>query len=92
MGKYSVILLFLLVSLVVGSCQQKRVIPAPKELPVHLQGTVNQHSPTVFDSVEIRAFFQVYPNLAKYAGDVSLIYGKYNFQTLWRGESGVIEY
>jgi len=92
MGKYSVILLFLLVSLVVGSCQQKRVIPAPKELPVHLQGTVNQHSPTVFDSVEVRAFFQVYPNLAKYAGDVSLIYRKYNFHTIWLDENGVIEF
>jgi len=92
MGKYPLLVLILLISIAIGSCQQKKVIPVQKELPVHLQGAINQNSPVVFDSTEIRTFFQLYPNLAKYAGDVSLIYRKYNFHTIWLDENGVVEF
>ena len=92
MGKYPLHLLFLLIAMAIGSCQQKKAIPVQKELPVHLQGAVNQNSPMVFDSTEVKAFFQLYPNLAKYTGDVALIYRKYNFHTIWMDENGVAEF
>jgi murein L,D-transpeptidase YcbB/YkuD len=92
MVKFSLLFLFLFAAMAIDSCQQKKGIPVQTELPVHLQGTINQNGPIDFDSSTVATFFQSHPELAKYQPDVALIYRKYNFHTIWFDENGVVEF
>lgn len=91
MGKFHLVMLFLLLFLTIGSCQQKGTT-SKKMLPEHLQGPVNQKSKSLFDSTQIGSFYHAYPELAKYKPDAETIYRKYNFHTIWHDENGIIEF
>lgn len=87
-------ILFILISLFVtnNSCKSKQVANVKPELEMHLQGSINHKSNIPFDSSEISAFYKLYPELGKYAKDVSSIYHRYNFRQIWFDENGVVEF
>lgn len=87
-------LVLLLFGLTVASisCKSKQVANVKPELEIHLQGSINHKSNIPFDSAEISSFYKNYPDLEKYAKDVSAIYRRYNFRQIWFDENGVVEF
>ncbi|MDZ7612751.1 MAG: hypothetical protein U5K51_02740 [Flavobacteriaceae bacterium] len=53
---------------------------------------VFQKSAIPIDSLSIIAFFNAYPNLKKYEGEVMKLYQKHNFTQVWHDSEGTIEF
>jgi L,D-transpeptidase YcbB len=77
--------------LALAACNPK--IPVVKhELVPQLQGIVNYHSNTTFDSAEVQAFFASYPKLKSYETDVTFLYKKNGYHSIWYDQKGIVEF
>ena len=92
MKKISIVFIFISLYVTNISCNSKQVVKVKPELEMHLQGSINFKSNIPFDSSEISAFYKLFPDLEKYANDVTSIYQRYNFRQIWFDENGVVEF
>lgn len=53
---------------------------------------VYQKSSVPIDSLDIVNFFNTYPNLKKYEGEIMKLYQKHNFTQVWHDSEGTIEF
>ena len=70
----------LLISLVLQSCSDKKIAPAPSVSDIPL------------DSSLVDPFFKSYPQLTKYKKELTSIYRNYDFHFIWFDEEGIVTY
>ena len=92
MKRIGLLFLLLISFIIIISCKSRKVANVKPALEIHLQGSINHKSNLPFDSTEISAFYKAYPDLGKYAEDVTNIYRRYNFRQIWFDENGVVEF
>lgn len=61
-------------------------------LALHLPESSFSRSAVPIDSATISRFFKKYPNLKKYRSDVSALYKKRNYNSIWFDNKGLIEF
>lgn len=83
------ILAALLLSL--AACNPKTPI-VKHELAPQLQGILNYQSNTTFDSTELSAFFISFPALKKFEVDVTFLYKKNGYHSIWFDQKGIVEF